>query len=197
MGNRPTGRGRRVSLQMALPGRCAMGRIAVGIYVVQVIGGRESTGGELVRKHAGDIVDECFLPSFELMRRKNGVWHKAVELLFPGYLFVKTDKPEQLAERLRRVPVFMRLLGSNDSFIPLAPDEVAWLEALTTAKTHVVEMSRGVIEGDNVIVTEGPLKGHEGMIAKIDRHKRLAYLDMRMFGRSKSVRIGLEIVRKR
>ena len=91
----------------------------------------------------------------------------------------------------------MRMLGNDNSFTPLAPDEVAWLEAFTTAKTHVVEMSQGVIEGDTVMVTEGPLKGREALITKIDRHKRLAYLDMHMFGRTKSVRIGLEIVRKR
>lgn len=167
------------------------------IYVIQVIGGRERTGAELLRKHAGDVVEECFLPTFELMRRKDGEWRKVRELLFPGYLFVKTADPERLAARLRRVPVFMRILGNDNSFTPLAPDEVAWLEAFTMAKTHVVEMSRGVIEGDAVIVTDGPLKGREALIIKIDRHKRLAYLDMHMFGRTKSVRIGLEIVRKR
>ena len=58
-------------------------------------------------------------------------------------------------------------------------------------------MSVGVIEGDRVIVTEGPLKGHEAQITKIDRHKRAAYLDMRMFGRHKTIKVGLEIVRKR
>ena len=167
------------------------------IYVIQVIGGRERTGAELLRRHADDVVEECFLPTFELMRRKDGEWRKVRELLFPGYLFVKTNDPERLAVRLRAVPVFMRLLGNDDSFTPLFPDEVTWLEAFTTAKTHVVEMSRGVIEGGAVVVTDGPLKGREAQITKINRHKRLAYLDMHMFGRTKSVRIGLEIVRKR
>lgn len=171
--------------------------VDVNIYVVQVIGGRERTGAELVRKHAGDVIEECFLPTCELMKRKGGVWRKVQELLFPGYLFVKTRHPERLAERLRGIPVFMRLLGGNDSFTPLSRDEGIWLEAFTTAKTHVVEMSLGIIEGDTVLVIEGPLKGHEARIEKIDRHKRLAYLDMYMFGRTKSVRIGLEIVRKR
>lgn len=167
------------------------------IYVIQVIGGRERTGAELLRRRAADAIEECFLPTFELMRRKDGAWRKVRELLFPGYLYVKTADPERLAARLRRVPVFMRMLGNDNSFTPLAPDEVAWLETFTTAKTHVVEMSQGVIEGDTVMVTEGPLKGREALITKIDRHKRLAYLDMHMFGRTKSVRIGLEIVRKR
>ena len=72
-------------------------------YVIQVIGGRERTGAELLRRHAADAIEECFLPTFELMRRKDGAWRKVRELLFPGYLFVKTTDPERLAARLRRV----------------------------------------------------------------------------------------------
>ena len=170
----------------------------MGIYVMQVMGGRERTVAHAVNEHARPLVRECFMPSFELMKRHEGAWRKVEELLFPGYLFVETDDPDGVAALLRRAPIFMRLLKcANDQFIPLTPEEVAWLEAFTTAKTHVVEMSQGIIEGDSVIVTEGPLKGHEAMITKINRHKRLAYLDMHMFGRTKSVRVGLEIVRKR
>ncbi len=168
----------------------------MGVYVVQVIGGRESTARSLLYKHASDCMDECFLPIFELMKRKEGEWCRVRELLFPGYLFVRTDNPEQLGNRMRAIPVFMRLLGSNDQFIPLAPYELLWLNTFADADKHLVEMSQGVIEGDRVIVTEGPLKGHEAMIIKINRHKRLAYVDLHMFGRQKTVRIGLEIVRK-
>jgi transcriptional antiterminator NusG len=86
---------------------------------------------------------------------------------------------------------------SNESFLALTDDEVAWLNAFTNVETHVVEMSEGVIEGDRVLVTKGPLRGHEGLIAKVDRHKRLAELEIRMFGRDKRVRIGLEIVERK
>lgn len=60
-----------------------------------------------------------------------------------------------------------------------------------------MKMSKGVIEGDRVMVTRGPLKGHEALIARIDRHKRLAWVDMDMFGRHKTIRVGLEIVSKK
>lgn len=168
----------------------------MGVYVVQVIGGRESTARSLLYKHAFDCMDECFLPKYELMKRKEGEWHKVKKPLFPGYLFVRTNNPEQLSARMRAIPVFMRLLGSNDQFIPLAPDELLWFNTFTDMGKYLVEMSRGVIEGDRVIVTEGPLKGHEAMITKINRHKRLAYVDLHMFGRDRTVSIGLEIVRK-
>ena len=57
-------------------------------------------------------------------------------------------------------------------------------------------MSEGIIEGDRVIVTKGPLKGKEAMIRKIDRHKRKVWLEMKMFGKIQKVEAGLEIVAK-
>jgi len=35
-----------------------------------------------------------------------------------------------------------------------------------------------------------------GLIRKIDRHKRLAYLEIRILGRVKTVKVGLEVTRK-
>ena len=170
----------------------------MGMYVVQVIGGQESHAADLVNKLIGDLVDECFVPRYEVMKRKDGVWIRAHERLFPGYLFMVTKDPMAVAQRMKRIPLFMRVLGSDgDTFIPLRPDEIAWLKAFTTADAHVMEMSHGIIEGDRVIVVSGPLKGHEALITKIDRHKRLAWMDMSMFGRTKTIRAGLEVVSKR
>ena len=36
----------------------------------------------------------------------------------------------------------------------------------------------------------------EGLIRKIDRHKRMAYLEVEMFGRKIEMRAGLEIIEK-
>ena len=169
----------------------------MAMYVIQVVGGTEERVRTLVTRLLSDLVDECFVPRREVLRREGGAWVSRRETLFPGYLFVSTGQVQQLSERLGRVPAFTRLLGKSDERItPLSPDEVAWLDALLEPVSKVLEMSTGVIEGDRVIVTDGPLRGHEGLISKIYRNKRVAYLDMHMFGRTKSIKVGLEIVRK-
>lgn len=169
----------------------------MGIFVLQVTGGQERHAAELVRKMLGDKVKDCFAPMRELKKRKAGQWRTVRELVFPGYLFLETDDPADVYARLRRVPVFMRLLtGAGEEFLPLSDEEIDWLRTLVVGKTHTVEMSEGLIEGDKVTVTTGPLKGREAQISKIDRHKRLAWLDMRMFGRNKNIKVGLEIVSK-
>lgn len=170
----------------------------MGVFVVQAIGGQEDRAAALIAKLAQGAVEDCFVPKREVMHRKSGQWHHTLEKLFPGYVFVQTSAPGQVREALGRVPAFTRMLTSaGDTCLPLTADEVAWINAVTDVDTHVMEMSEGVIEGDRVIVIRGPLKGHEVLIARIDRHKRLAWMDMNMFGRHKTIRVGLEIVSKK
>lgn len=170
----------------------------MGVFVVQAIGGQEDRAAPLIAKLAQGAVEDCFVPKREVMHRKSGQWHHTLERLFPGYVFVQTSAPGQVREALGRVPAFTRMLTSaGDTCLPLTADEVAWINAVTDVDTHVMEMSEGVIEGDRVIVIRGPLKGHEVLIARIDRHKRLAWMDMNMFGRHKTIRVGLEIVSKK
>ena len=171
--------------------------IVMRIYAIQVASGQEAKVEELIRRFVEeDMIGEVFVPRFEAMRRWKGEWHKRMERLTPGYLYVETSDVEKLALQLRRVPAFTKLLGNNEVFIPLNDDEVAWLNAFTGDERHVVEMSEGIMEGSNVIVLRGPLMGREAEIKRIDRHRRTAELEIRMLGRVKSIRLGLEIVSK-
>ncbi len=168
------------------------------IYAIQVASGQEEHVRDLALNLLSDVIEDCFVPTYEAKKNYRGEWRVVSCHLLPGYIFVQTRDPATLLTRLASVPAFTRLLGtSGDSFTHLTDDEVAWLNAFSDMQTHVVHMSEGVIEGDKVIVTKGPLMGHEAQIAKVNRHKRIAVLEIRMFGRTKQVKVGLEIVRKR
>ena len=167
-------------------------------YVVQVVGGRECRVLQMVEQLAGDnVLQECFIPQYEIMKRFQGEWRRCTEILLPGYLFLVTKDIEQAAKELRRVPAFTKLLGNNGVFTPLNADEIALIESFTTKNHRVVEMSEGVIEGDEICITKGPLVHQMGLVKKIDRHKRLAYLETTMCGRTVNIKVGLELVRKR
>lgn len=167
-------------------------------YVVQVTSGREqATLAKIQRFVDGATLKEAFVPRRKAVRKKDGKATPVSEALFPGYVFVTTEKPEELFANLKRVPAFTRMLGCGDkNFIPLDQSEVNLLEAFCGAD-RLVEMSRGIIDEDGVRIEEGPLKGREGIIRKIDRHKRCAYVEMEIMGRKKLVKLGLEIVRKK
>ena len=181
--------------------RCMLqtkGKVRAMWYVIQTVGGKEKHARRLMDKLVdGSVLTEAFIPQPRVMHRLRGEWRPTEEVLIPGYVFVRTSNVDALSQDLRSVPAFTRLLGNDDRFIPLTRDEIAFLNAFTKEGDRVIQMSEGIIEGDRVIVLNGPLMDHEGMIKKIDRHKRVAYLDMQMFGRTKTIKVGLEIVRKR
>lgn len=165
-------------------------------YVVQVLGGQEAATLDLVRHFVGGkAAKDVFIPQREVMRHRAGEWIVSKEILFPGYLFVVANKPDELFSQLMNVPAFTRLLGSDDAFVPLSRDEVNLINAFA-GDNHVVEMSEGIIEGDQVRVLRGPLRDHDAIIEKVDRHKRVAFVRMRILGRDTLVKLGLEIVRK-
>ena len=147
----------------------------MGVFVVQVVGGQEDGAAALIAKLAQGAVEDCFVPKREIMHRKSGQWHRILEKLFPGYVFVQTSESEWVREVRGRVPAFSRTFTSaGDTCFSLAADEVVRINVTTNVDTHVMEMSEGVIEEDRVTVIHGPFKGHEARIARVGRHKRLA-----------------------
>lgn len=142
-------------------------------------------------------VRECFVPKYEVMINFRGEWVRRTKALFPGYLIVVTSDVDRLDQMLRRVPAFTKLLGNDDGFIPLEAQEIDWISAFTQKGRRVVEMSEGVQEGDEITILKGPLMGHAGWIKSVNRRKRLAYLEIQMFGRTITTKVGLNLVRKK
>ena len=165
-------------------------------YVAQVFTGEEEKTKDLCEKQvSSQVLERCFIPYYEEMKRYQGKWHKEKRILFPGYVFMITGQVEELYKELKKVGRFTRLLGDEECLIPLSQSEVSFLGRFG-GEEQVVGMSIGVIENDQVRITEGPLMGLEGCIRKIDRHKRQAKIQVEMFGRIVEAVVGVEIVRK-
>ena len=74
-------------------------------FVVQTVGGQEKQVLDLLEKLIGqDLVQEAFVPQYEVKKRIRGEWRMRTEVLLPGYLFVVTDDPGKLRDELRSVP---------------------------------------------------------------------------------------------
>lgn len=139
--------------------------------------------------------EQCFLPKYERFRKLNGQWVRLKEVLFPGYLFFISDHVDELAKMLKSIPEFAKILGDEQTPIALHPHETEFLRKHMN-KDNVLEMSQGFLVGDRLVVTEGPLKDYQGKIVHIDRHKRLATLEIEFFGRMVRMKVGVEVVRK-
>lgn len=165
-------------------------------YAVQVRTGREEKVLDMSRKTVDrNVLKECFIPYCERMKRYQGEWHKEQYILFPGYVFLITERVEELYWKLKKLPEFTKILGDGAEFIPIKEEEKTILQKMG-GKSYLAEMSRGFMRGDKVIITSGPLENMEGEIVYIDRHKRLAAVRIEMFDRLLEVKLGLEIVHK-
>ena len=166
-------------------------------YVMQIrTGTEESIKIQCERTVPDSILERCFIPYYEERRRRQGGWTTIKRILFPGYVFVITEDVEELYQQLKHVLGLTKILGSGRVIVPLSDDEVNFMERLG-GEDHLVRLSEGIIEGGQVKIYEGPLQGMEGLVKRIDRHKRKAWLEIRMFGKMQMVQVGLEIVEKR
>lgn len=166
-------------------------------YVIQVRNKLE----EKIKKSCEMIVSkeflkECFVPKNIRLKKVEGKWIEVEEILFNGYVFLVSDTPDELFLELKKIPDLTKMLGKIDNEIfPLYDDEVEFLKSFSNAE-YVVELSSGIIENDTVNITSGPLQGKEGIIRKIDRHKRIAIIEVELFGQLTVAKVGLEIVSK-
>lgn len=165
-------------------------------YVVQVRTGTEEEIITQCRKMIDDgILKRCFVPYYESMKKYKGEWHLEQKILFPGYVFMITDEVESLYLNLKKIIGLTKLIGMGKEVIPLKQEEVDFLLSFGKEK-QIVEMSTGIIEEGKIKIMDGPLKGREALIRKIDRHKRKACLEIPMFGRIIETQTGLEIIEK-
>ncbi len=142
---------------------------AVMWYAVQVHAGmEEQIRDRCVQAMAPGTLEQCFVPYYEERKRYLGAWH--------------TDKKI--------------LLAAQSGIVLLQEGEIRLLKNLGVDKKSL-EMSTGIIVDGNVMITGGPLTGMENCIRKIDRHKRKAWLEIGMFGRTMQIVVGLEITEKR
>jgi len=165
-------------------------------YVIQVNTGIEHTMCESIKQMLEpECYQRCFVPMAQARVKQNGKYVTVERPLFPGYLFIITDRVEAVQAALWKVAKFKRVLAAGGIPSPLTEAEVRAYLAFSR-EGYTVSLSKGFILGDKITVTEGPLKNQEGLIRKIDRHKRIALVEMPFLGTTTLVRVPLEIVDK-
>lgn len=164
-------------------------------YVLYVNGGKESRLVSFFKKQ-GML---AFTPMMERIHKKQGEYQKIIVPMFPNYIFVISDLDQkEFNERLWKLKqmksgIIKQLSYDNDGTSALLPQERELLESLMDDQ-YLIKHSLAMMEGDQIIVTQGPLMGMETRIKRIDRHKRLAYLESELLG--KQVKISLEVIKK-
>jgi len=172
-------------------------------YVLFVFNGKEhKVAKDFAVRFKGESVSS-FVPTKDKVFRGKGKNKIEKELLFPGYVLVESTLTSKEFLRLAVEYVFtssdiIKILSNSaerSSEIAIKDEERnAWMRLL--GHTNNIEISIGFIEKDKVHITHGPLTGIEGVIKKINRHKREATIEIEFMGRLTETKIAVEIMKK-
>ncbi len=127
----------------------------------------------------------AFIPKVEKWFKCSEFSTYQLKEMYPGYVFIKSSLDEE-EFKLKYTTLFETIgrlggLLEQDKFISLHEDDrelMSWLFNNIGVVTH----STGKYNGDDLMITEGPLRGFESKIKKINRHKHTAILDCKLLG---------------
>ena len=151
------------------------------LFAAHVGSGREEAMARRIMRVSEGLVRDAFCLRGQVMRRCEGDWHVEERVLYSGYVFIEADEAARVSEALELLAAAPDVLdgrlnaGAGKEPIPLSPAEEAAIRELG-GRRHLVGLSRGRIEAGRLVVDEGPLRGRERLVTRIDRHKRLAWL---------------------
>jgi transcriptional antiterminator NusG len=169
-------------------------------FAIQVWTGHEE---EFVRRcekvHPHEAPLRIYIPTRRLNIRKNQKNKQVDQLVFPGYVFLENEQPEldhALRWQLRSTTHFVRLLPDTRSPKPMAERDKKLLAHFISFHKKA-DMSKVYFdENDRIVVIDGPLKGLEGQIVKVNRRKERVKVRLDMCGDSFQLDLGIEILER-
>lgn len=168
-------------------------------YVIQTVNGQEQQVCTWINQRMDRaLFERCFVPLYEDVWRKEGVGHISIKKTFAGYVFIKTDRPDEVYEELHKIPKFTVLLSDQPdqnkqkekTFIPVSAEEERFLRSIYTDGIMRVSYIEKNSEG-RVTSIIGPLEKYRDYIVKLDLSHRRAVAEIPLFGRSRRTKFGL------
>jgi len=142
-----------------------------------------------------------FIPLYERIFKFPEKTIKKLKPLFPGYVFIESEVSD--CEFIKTInPIvyascdIANVLKYSNTQFAIRKSEKQMLMSLCN-EDYNIESSRGIIEGDQIHIIDGPLKGMESIVKKIDRHKKQAWIELEFISDKRLVGVALEIIEKR
>ncbi len=162
-------------------------------YVMQTLTGREEELVLMIRRIVPtSAYNDCFVAYYERMWRKEHQSIIHVERLFPGYVFIITEDPEQLFLSLKQVPAMSKLMADEGyTFLALDSEEERFYKDMI-AQDHVMHLSYIKTDGrGRILQMSEPLNKYISQIIRYQFKKRFVILQLTLLGQKKTVPLGI------
>lgn len=160
-------------------------------YVIQTMTGEERQFSELCKIQIPEMerIGTLFIPTIVMQKHYKKKWHMVKKNMFPGYVFLDTEDIDLFYKNVKDISCFSKLLKTGDDIVPVTEEEKQFLQSMMDGD-YCVSYSQGFLIGNEVVITEGALINQKGRIRKIDRHRRIAELEITLFSRPTKVEVG-------
>jgi transcription termination/antitermination protein NusG len=130
----------------------------------------------------------AFLPEVGMWSKRQGQMHVVQAPMFPGYLFVRDRMDKHAYVEMLKVRGLVRILEQGwTRLTPVPDDEVTSIERVMQA--GVPMFPHALHEGDRVRVTDGPLKGVEGVFVQDKPDSGRLIVSVGLLGRGIAVEV--------
>lgn len=164
-------------------------------HAVFVKTGNEQTVKEKIAYTFKDSDILPIIPKRRINERRNGVWHEKIKTLFPGYILIKGNISIDDYYILKTVPGILRVLKDNNELYRIHQDEIKIIGQLMI-DGEIIGASTAYQQGDNIVITDGPLLGMEGLIQSVDNRKGRVRVCLSFLGDKRTVDLSIKLINK-
>lgn len=173
-------------------------------YVIQTVTGKEQQLVDMIQQAMAcgrKKYQRCFVIRQECPYRNHGKLEFHTESLFPSYVFVETDTPEEFFLELKRIPRMSKLLGTDGIFLNIHKEEEIFLRDMMRESRRKQENMPYLIrpflvhtdESGRIIRAEGILEKYMDKIVKQRMRKRSVIIEIPFCGKKKRIRLGIRL----
>ena len=170
-------------------------------YIIQVATGREQAFIGGVQKKAPEVAQthNFIYLTRELYIRRQGKTLREEQPVFPSYIIMQTTGTVdgQTVLALKALPDFYHFLKSNTEITALAGNDLAIIEHFLGLGPRIGPSLVRFDQDNRIVVIEGPLKGIEGSIIKVDRRKQRAKIRVDFAGSAHTMDLGFEDIERK
>ena len=162
-------------------------------YVLQTLTGKEDELVRMIKKMVSpDLYTDCFIAYYERVWRKQQESIVHVERLFPGYVFIISENPDEIFLQLKKVPAMSKMIADGEfTFLPIEQEEETFLDNMLRAD-HIVRLSYVAMDGKGrVYRILGPLEEYASQVVRYQFKKRYVIIRLRLLGEEKTVALGI------
>lgn len=166
-------------------------------YVMRTIPGKEAEAVELIeQKISRPLWDTCRILKKHQLYRIQGQYVRNIKDMFPGYIFVRTDFPKELAGSLRRSRQFPQLVGSQQvDIVPVEEKDLRFLKDICGEDLEH-DMGLSTVEVDeegHITEAKGALAPYMKRVTKQRLRHRFVVAKVALFNREEDVLFGVKL----